>query len=157
MTGLEVLRQIKEIDPSIKVINADPQLFRIIIQNLLSNAVKYTGLQGKIELKTSIIKKNKTIQNKKITRDSLLISVKDNGIGIPLSQQSKIFTKFYRADNARNSEAEGTGLGLYIIQSILDQSGGDIIFESAPNKGSAFHILLPLTGMKAKRGTKTIS
>jgi len=63
-----------------------------------------------------------------------VFSVADSGIGIPLHQQDKIFKKLYRADNAKALEANGTGLGLYIVKAIVDQAGGDIWFESKPGE-----------------------
>ena len=77
-------------------------------------------------------------------------------MGIPSNQKEKIFLKLFRADNARESETEGTGLGLYIVKSIIDQSGGCIWFNSEENKGTTFYIVLPLSGMKKKEGTKKL-
>ena len=124
---------------------ADPKLVRIIFQNLLSNAVKYTPVKGKIKL---------TIKTQ--DRD-ILIQVKDTGCGIPQAQQSKIFTKLFRADNARQMETDGTGLGLYIVKSILDKSGGNIIFRSEENKGTTITARIPIAGMKKKKGNKELS
>ncbi len=126
-------------------ISADPKLFRIIIQNLLSNAVKYTPARGKVDV--LVEKDNKNIR----------IAVSDNGIGIPKEQQSKIFSKLFRADNAKNSDTDGTGLGLYIIKSILEHSGGSIDFTSEEAKGTTFVVQLPETGMKKKEGSKSIN
>jgi len=123
-------------------INVDPNLTSVVFQNLLSNAVKYTPTGGKICL--SIIKR----------KSDILISVADTGYGIPKNQQSKIFTKLFRADNIKEKDTEGTGLGLYIVKSIIDQSGGKIWFESEENKGTTFYISLPLSGMKERKGTK---
>jgi len=124
--------------------NADPKLVRIILQNLLSNAVKYTPEKGEVSVSITLSNRN------------IFIQVKDSGYGIPKSQQDKIFTKLFRADNVREKETEGTGLGLYIVKSIVDNSGGEIGFDSAENKGTTFHISLPLAGMEAKEGSKRI-
>ena len=64
--------------------------------------------------------------------------IRDNGIGIPEAQKSKIFDKFFRAENACSQEADGTGLGLYITKSIIEAHGGKIWFESKENSGSTF-------------------
>ncbi len=125
-------------------INVDPSLLRMIFQNLLSNAVKYTPEKGSIIF--TINKKNGQIQ----------ISVSDTGLGIPKKQQDKIFTKLFRADNIREKYTEGSGLGLYIVKSIIDHSSGKVWFESEENKGTTFYVSLPLTGMKKKEGTKTL-
>lgn len=122
----------------------DPRLTRMVFQNLLSNAVKYISTEGRIDLE--IKKKGK----------ELVIKVADTGFGIPKSQQDKIFTKLFRADNVKERDTEGTGLGLYIIKSIVEHSGGKIWFESEEEKGTTFYVLLPLTGMQQKKGTKTL-
>ncbi len=77
-------------------------------------------------------------------------------MGIPKSQQSRMFSKLFRADNVKATDVEGTGLGLYIVKSILDHSGGKISFTSAENKGTTFKVTLPLTGMLKKSGTKKL-
>ncbi|MBW6441165.1 PAS domain-containing protein, partial [Patescibacteria group bacterium] len=113
-------------------IRIDKNLLRNIIHNLLSNASRYTPSGG--EIKISIKKQNKNI---------LLFSVQDNGIGIPKKDYKKLFKKFSRAKNAIKYEANGTGLGLYIVKSILDLLGGNIWFESEENKGTTFFFTLP--------------
>lgn len=132
----------KHYDTDLPMINADPQLMRIILENLFSNAVKYTPEHGKIDVK---ITKQKS---------EVLITVTDTGYGIPKDQQLKIFSKLFRADNVQDKDTDGTGLGLYIVKSILEKSGGRIWFESEENKGTTFYVAIPLAGMKKKEGTK---
>jgi len=132
-------------DKSLPLIEADPKLVRILIQNLLTNAIKYTPNSGKISV--SLIKKDGSVE----------ISVADTGYGIPEAAKKKIFEKLYRADNIREKETEGTGLGLYIVKNIVDQAKGKIWFESEENKGSNFHIILPFKGMKKKTGSKELT
>ncbi|MBI3626936.1 ATP-binding protein, partial [Candidatus Uhrbacteria bacterium] len=79
------------------------------------------------------------------------------GLGIPKEQQSKIFTKLFRADNVRASTIEGTGLGLYIVKTILDKVGGQISFTSQENKGTSFSVLLPVSGMQRKSGSQRLT
>lgn len=129
---------------SIPVIDADPKLVRIIFQNLLSNAVKYTPEKGTVGIKVSIDEKN------------INIEIYDTGYGIPKSQQDQIFTKLFRADNVREKDTEGTGLGLYLVKSIVENAEGKVWFKSAENKGTHFFVTLPLTGMKKKEGTKEL-
>ena len=117
----------------------------MIFENLLSNAVKYSPEKAKISVK--ITKKLKTVE----------IIISDTGMGIPIEQQERVFTKLFRADNVRETDTEGTGLGLYIIKQILDQSNGKISFKSEKNKGTSFTINIPLTGMVKKEGTKKLS
>ena len=68
----------------------------------------------------------------------------DTGIGIPKIQQQKIFQKLFRADNARKTETDGTGIGLYIARSLAEAWGGKLWFESEENKGSTFSFTVPL-------------
>jgi len=123
-------------------IDADPDLVRVIFQNLISNAVKYTPDKGKISVIVEL------------RDEEVVIKVEDNGYGIPEGQQSKIFTKLFRADNAREVDPDGTGLGLYIVKAIADASGGRAWFKSKEGKGSTFYVALPAIGMKTKKGSK---
>jgi PAS domain S-box-containing protein len=124
---------------------ADPKLMRIIFQNLLSNSVKYTQPGGHVG--AEIEERN----------GELYISIWDNGYGIPRHQQDKIFEKLFRADNVRQKDTEGTGLGMYIIKAIIDSSNGKIWFESEEDKGTRWHVTLPMSGMVRRSGTKGLS
>ena len=137
--------KISEKYEGVKEIPLDQKLIRIIFQNLLSNAVKYTPDKGSVDL--SISEKNK----------NYLITVKDSGYGIPKQEQVKIFTKLYRANNVKDKDVEGTGLGLYIVKSIIENSGGKIWFESELNKGTSFFVEIPVSGMKKKDGSRQLS
>jgi len=130
--------------PGLPKINADTKLVRIIFQNLLSNAMKYTPHGGNVSLAITYDDKN------------VLINVTDTGVGIPVAVQDKIFTKLFRADNARIVESEGTGLGLYIVKAIVEKSGGRIWFKSEENKGTTFFVETPLKGMPKVEGTKDL-
>ncbi|MDO8521238.1 MAG: PAS domain S-box protein [bacterium] len=123
----------------------DPKLIRIIFQNFLSNSVKYTQAGGHIAVEIS------TNQN------MLYIRVTDNGYGIPKSQHAQMFQKLFRADNVRQKDTEGTGLGMYIVKAIVESSGGQLSFESEENHGTTFHVLLPLVGMPKKTGTRGLT
>jgi PAS domain S-box-containing protein len=137
----------REFAPDLPVIIADPKLIRIVFQNFLTNAIKYTPEAGVITFSLSVRQKEQDI----------LVRVKDTGYGIPRDAQDKIFQKLFRADNVREKETDGTGLGLYIIKAIIEQSGGKVWFESEENKGSTFYASIPLEGMKKKTGTKGLS
>lgn len=128
-----------------KEYNADPKLMRIVFQNLLSNSVKYTQIGGKIGVEISI------------KGPDLYISIWDNGYGIPRHQQGQMFQKLFRADNVRQKDTEGTGLGMYIIKAIVESAHGRIWFDSEEDKGTKFHVLMPLTGMVKKTGAKGLS
>ncbi|MCD4705252.1 PAS domain-containing sensor histidine kinase, partial [bacterium] len=138
------IKFIKKYDSQLPKIRVDVELMTMIFQNLLSNAVKYTPARGKVSL---IIKK----KNRKF-----IIKVSDNGYGIPRSQQDRVFSKLFRADNIKEKDTEGTGLGLYIIKSIVDNVQGKISFKSKLNKGTTFLVEMPLSGMKKKAGTKKL-
>ncbi|MEK7167729.1 MAG: HAMP domain-containing sensor histidine kinase, partial [Patescibacteria group bacterium] len=124
-------------------IRVDPKILQIILQNILSNAVKYTPDRGKISLSV------------RLSNNSLLIKVSDNGYGIPLKQHHLVFGKFFRADNIYKVSADGTGLGLYIVKYIVDYYKGSIKFKSKEDKGSVFHVTLPLN-ISRKKGTKSL-
>lgn len=125
-------------------ISVDPKLFRIVYQNVINNAVKYTPDEGNIEIK------HETHGN------DLIITIKDDGHGIPKSQQGQVFQKLFRADNIQQLDTTGTGLGLYITKSIIDASDGEIWFESEENKGTTFFVRVPLTGMRKREGSKKL-
>ncbi len=134
----------KNFEKDLPPVNADLNIIRMVFQNLFSNAVKYTPPEGSITL---TIKKNGF---------NILISVTDTGYGIPKDAQPKIFTKMFRADNARVKDPDGTGLGLYIIKETIEKTGGKIWFESKENKGSTFYVTIPLKGMKKKEGFRRL-
>lgn len=125
-------------------INADPNLVVILLQNLVSNAVKYTQELGTITI--SIAKENSDVA----------ITVKDNGYGIPMSQQDRIFQKFFRADNIIPVETDGNGLGLYMVKHILDNAGGSISFVSKEGEGTTFTVKIPASGMREREGTRIL-
>ncbi len=132
----------EDYDKTLSQINIDPKLIRIVFQNLISNSVKYIGYGGNIKL--TLAKKDKEI----------VASVEDDGCGIPEAEQSKIFTKLFRAENARTVDPDGTGLGLYIVKMIVNLLGGKVWFESSTiengtkTRGTKFFVSLPLTGVK---------
>ena len=67
------------------------------------------------------------------------------------------YSKTFPADNVRQKDTEGTGLGMYIVKAIVESSGGKIWFESEENKGTTFHVLMPLSGMPKKTGAKGLA
>ena len=124
---------------NIPAVHVDPKLLRMVIQNLLINAIKYTPDAGKIT--TSIFLDDE---------NSVLLKISDTGYGIPENKQYKIFTKLFRADNVIGKDTEGTGLGLYIVKSIVEQARGKIWFESNENIGTTFYVSLPPQKIKNK-------
>jgi signal transduction histidine kinase len=132
----------------------DETLFRTIINSLITNAITYTPAGGEIEVTCRMVDKGQKIGGNDIVETSFVVIISDTGYGIPQSQQDKVFNRFFRADNAREKNANGTGLGLYIVKSVLDRSNGLIWFSSRENKGSMFYVAIPLTGMRAKAGSQ---
>lgn len=109
----------------------DVDKIRNVLQNLLDNAIKYTPQGGAISITAELIS------------NELHIAVRDNGIGIPDAAKEKIFTRFFRAQNAMATESGGSGLGLFIAGTIMRHHGGKIWFESMPGEGTTFHLSLP--------------
>jgi signal transduction histidine kinase len=103
-----------------------------LLENLVSNAIKYTPAEGSVEVRFS--RANGTVR----------IEVSDTGIGIPAADRPKLFTEFFRAENAKAMEDSGTGLGLAIVKEIADQLGGRIFMESEEGVGSIFVVHLPI-------------
>jgi signal transduction histidine kinase len=134
----------EDYEANLPKLQVDPNLLQIILTNLLTNAIKYTPEKGVITL---------TLRN---DRGGIVIAISDTGYGIPSAQQDKIFTKMFRADNARLRVADGTGLGLYLAKSIADYTGCDMWFESTENKGSIFYLRIPKKGMERKHGTTEV-
>lgn len=110
----------------------DSTKIRAVLQNLLENAIKYTMNGGTITIR---------IEEREA---SVLVTIADNGIGIPKEQQVQIFSRFFRAGNAVKMEPGGTGLGLYMVKKIIEQHGGTCWFESEEGKGSSFYFTLPM-------------
>jgi len=106
---------------------------RTAVANLLENAVKYTGENREI-----------TVDLETPDMDTVLLRIRDNGIGIPGSELKRIFRRFYRVGGRGADYVKGTGLGLFIVRSIARQHGGDIWAESpGPGRGSTFSLRLP--------------
>lgn len=111
---------------------ADRTKLQQVVYNLMENAVKYTQEGGTVDV---------TLQ--RIGRDAVM-TVKDNGPGIPAEHLPHIFDRFYRVDKARSREAGGTGLGLAIVHQLVMLHGGEIHVESEEGKGTSFIVELPL-------------
>lgn len=111
------------------ILISDPNMLRNILINLISNAVKFSD-EGKV-IKLRIEKND----------GNAIISVSDEGIGIPEEEQKHLFTRFYRAENVTN--IQGTGLGLYIVKKMVELLKGNITFVSKLNQGTTFTISIP--------------
>lgn len=110
----------------------DDTKIRQVIMNFVDNAIYYTPSGGEINVGLNS------------TATSAEFTVTDNGIGVPKSVQAHLFTKFYRAENARKARPDGTGLGLFMAKKVIVASGGAILFKSVEGKGSMFGFCFPL-------------
>ncbi len=126
---LQVNYETGQPDLAIKI---DKGLFHIVVSNLISNAVKYTNQNGNLNVSYEM-------QN-----ETLFITIADDGIGVPESEKVKLFNKFFRASNARNHKAEGTGLGLYVVKQAVQLLNGSIKVDSGENRGTKFYITIPV-------------
>jgi signal transduction histidine kinase len=116
------------------LVKIDIEGIKTVIENLLDNALRYTQEGGEIEISLTT----------PVTETELQFSIRDNGIGIPEGQKERIFTRFFRAENAIKKETEGSGLGLYISKNIIDAHGGKIWFDSKEGQGTTFYFSLPI-------------
>ena len=126
--------QIK-ISPEIANLNVmtDESFLKHVFQNVTDNAIKYSKEGGSM-----------TIDLGK-EKDFFICKITDSGIGIPEDQKDRLFEKFFRAKNAVDAHAYGTGLGLFITRKIVEaHPGGKIWFDSVINKGTTFYIKLPI-------------
>jgi signal transduction histidine kinase/CHASE3 domain sensor protein/DNA-binding response OmpR family regulator len=115
-----------------------------VLVNLISNGIKYTPAGGTVTLSVEY------------EGDFVTTCVSDTGIGINREDQSKLFQKFFRADNSTTREVGGTGLGLAITKAVLEKLHGSIWVESAPHKGSRFFFTLPTTNAKSQDESPTL-
>ena len=118
-------------DQSDSIIYADREKLFQALSNLIDNAIKYSP-KGKVEVST------------KETKDQAIISIKDNGIGIPANEIENVGRKFYRSQSAINSDSKGTGLGLFISTSIIEKHGGTLEIKSEVGRGTEIIVKLPL-------------
>jgi len=109
----------------------DETKIRQVIMNFIDNAIYYTPSGGHIDV--YLVDKP----------DSIEFTVVDNGIGVPKHEQHHLFTKFYRAKNARNARPDGTGLGIFMAKKVVIAQGGAVIFKSVEHKGSTFGFTFP--------------
>lgn len=109
-------------------IRGNKELIRELTENLVQNAVRYNNPGGKVSV--SVIRKDRPV-----------LIVKDNGIGIPASEQERIFERFYRVDKSRSKATGGTGLGLAIVKHIVELHDAKIVLDSAPGVGTTIEII----------------
>jgi PAS domain S-box-containing protein len=103
-----------------------------VLNNLLSNAIKYSPDGGRIEI------------GGRVLSGEVVVTVSDQGVGIPLEEQARIFERFFRGSRERHQRTPGAGLGLYLVKAIIEAHGGRIWVESSPGEGAIFSFALPL-------------
>lgn len=131
-TGLDEEHFVVEIAVNVPPVTYDPDAFGEVVANLLTNAFKYTRrADRRIELTLGP------------QRGRVVLSVEDNGPGVPRRERRRIFDQFYRAEDLLTQEVEGTGLGLAIARHIVQAHGGRILVEDRPGGGSRFVVMLP--------------
>jgi two-component system phosphate regulon sensor histidine kinase PhoR len=135
--ALEARREVKKQTLSAiyktEALMADPQRVEQVLINLVYNAIKYTPEGGKIEV----------IWENDLTTDETIVRVSDNGPGVPMEHQSRLFERFYRVDGGRTRDQGGTGLGLSIVKHIMLKHGGTIQIRSTSGQGSEFICRFP--------------
>ena len=131
-TAEKNLRVSANLQGSLPDIAADRRRLSEVLQNLLDNAIQYTPAGGQIVVSASS------------DGDEVTFTVSDTGIGIPRTDQPRIFERFYRVDVARSREVGGTGLGLSIAKHLVEAHGGRIWVESEVGQGSKFHFTVPV-------------
>lgn len=117
----------------------DEDKVRQVIMNFIDNAIYYSRPHSTIVVQL------------KFDGDDIVLEVHDHGIGVPPEQQKQLFSKFFRADNARKQRPDGTGVGLFLARKVITAHGGDVVFESTEGKGSVFGFRLPIGKLSAKK------
>jgi PAS domain S-box-containing protein len=127
------------IPPVLPKVHGDGERTRQVLLNLIDNAIKYSPYGGRIEVGLAT------------AEDQLRFSVRDEGLGIPVGEQERIFDKFYRLDPDQRRGIGGTGLGLYICRELVRSMDGRIWVESEPGNGTTFAFELPAEPVAASR------
>jgi two-component system phosphate regulon sensor histidine kinase PhoR len=125
------LRLELEVPDHFPTVNADERRLEEVVHNLLDNAVKYSHQNGRILIQAAA------------PDQDLMLSVRDEGVGIAANDLPRIFERFYRADRARSRELGGTGLGLSIVKHIAQLHGGRVEAESVVGQGTTIRVILP--------------
>ncbi len=129
------------VDGSLEL-NVDRDKIERAIVNLVSNAVKFTEPGGHISVAC------------RRDGDDAVIAVRDNGIGIPVDEQSQLFKRFFRSRLSRQRETQGTGIGLFLVNQIVEAHGGRVTVTSLPGTGTTVEVRLPLTDAETPTGDR---
>ena len=123
-----------ELSPNLPEVKVDIAKLEQAVKNCLSNAYKFSPKRGEVTMRVTEVMHDK--------QRKVLIAIEDQGIGMTLAQLERVFEKFYRADPS--GAIPGTGLGMAIIKSIIEQHGGSIVIESEYGKGTKVMLYLPV-------------
>jgi signal transduction histidine kinase len=135
-----------EVEPDLPEVEADSEALGQALLNLVNNAIKYSRETRSLTLAVRSSPANPGAEG--TAGDRVSISVTDRGIGVPRAEQRKIFEKFYRGEASLVHETKGSGLGLSLVEHIMEAHGGSVEIESTPGKGSTFTLVLPITRKK---------
>ncbi|MBX4201463.1 GAF domain-containing sensor histidine kinase, partial [Candidatus Saccharibacteria bacterium] len=122
----------------IPIMSLDETKIRQVLMNFMDNAIYYTPAGGTVEVAVEA------------TPEAVNYTVTDTGLGVPEAEQHHLFSKFYRAGNARKMRPDGTGLGLFMAKKVVIAQGGAIIFKSTEGKGSTFGFTFPRKTLEVK-------
>jgi PAS domain S-box-containing protein len=117
--------------PALPAVQGDPGRLEQVLNNLLSNAIKYSPAGGTIEI------------TGRATAHDVVVTVSDEGVGIPFEEQSRVFERFFRGARERHQRTPGAGLGLYLAKAIVEAHAGRMWVESNPGEGAAFSFAIP--------------
>ena len=117
--------------PNLPVVKGDSGRLEQVLNNLVSNAIKYSPDGGKIEI------------SGRASASDVIVTIADQGVGIPFQEQSRVFERFFRGARERHQRTPGAGLGLYLAKAIIEAHSGRIWVESTPGEGAAFSFSIP--------------
>lgn len=121
------------------ILNVDADKLRQVIMNFIDNAIYYSRPNSTIVIKAYV------------EHDDAIVEVHDQGIGVPEAEQAQLFTKFFRAENARRQRPDGTGVGLFLARKVVTAQSGEVVFSSRQGKGSVFGFRLPIKKLAIKK------
>jgi PAS domain S-box-containing protein len=139
------IEQAYEIEPAF-ITESDKEYMGVALHNVIKNAIKYTGDGGHIIIRLRQVHDGESVLINGVAtslNDGFLISIQDNGLGIPDEQKEDVFVKLFRADNVKALDVTGLGLGLYIARSFINTLGGKVWFDSKVRQGTTFYIFAP--------------
>jgi signal transduction histidine kinase len=126
------------------ILTIDESKVRQVIMNFIDNSIYYSREHTTIDIKLIV------------ENGDAVLTVTDTGIGVPKAEQSHLFTKFFRATNARRQRPDGTGVGLFLSKKVINAHGGSIVFESVEDEGSTFGFRLPIKKLSATHDTNKL-